>query len=333
MENKQNLIKRKESVEIDVEDIFKLIKETWPQLKNIKIHKALKQILKFGLLQSASKDDLKELKIIAKLLIEHENISEANEVLELAIENDEADAALIIVNHCSIDLGSKLPKSHMTPIELSLRKGYLLLTQNGSHYDTINSNGLTLLQQAILVKNIELIEILINRGASVHKKGNDESPIILALENGLVDVTELLIKNGADPNSESNNKKTPLHIASLLGLTEIAKILLKAGARTDTKDFLGHYPIHYAACENNVEVLEMLLENGANVDERVVPILRYSSRDFLRWTPLTFAAYKGTIDVAKTLIKYGANIDAFVTGRRTQFQNLFVFAFPRWETQ
>ena len=105
MENKQNQIKRKENDDdddISMEEVFKLIKETWPQLKNIKIHKALKQILKFGLLKSASKDDLEGLKIIAKLLIEHENISEANELLELAIENDERDAALIIVNYCGI---------------------------------------------------------------------------------------------------------------------------------------------------------------------------------------------------------------------------------------
>ena len=54
-------MKRKERDEISVEDIFRQIKETWPQLKNIELHNALKQIQEFGLLQSASKDDLKAL--------------------------------------------------------------------------------------------------------------------------------------------------------------------------------------------------------------------------------------------------------------------------------
>ena len=161
-------MKRKERDEISVEDIFRQIKETWPQLKNIKIHKALKKILKFDLLQSASKDDLEGLKIIAKLLIEHENISEANEILELAIENDEMEAALLVLNHGGVDGGSKLPKTRMTPFELSLIKGYSLLSQNSSHMNTTYSNGLTLLQNAILNKSIELVEILISYGASVH---------------------------------------------------------------------------------------------------------------------------------------------------------------------
>ena len=81
-------MKRKERDEISVEDIFRQIKETWPQLKNIELHNALKQIQEFGLLQSASKDDLKGLKHSVKLLAKHQHISDVNQVLELVIEND-----------------------------------------------------------------------------------------------------------------------------------------------------------------------------------------------------------------------------------------------------
>ena len=43
MENKQKALKGKEQDEISLEDIFRQIKETWPQLKNNKIHNALKK--------------------------------------------------------------------------------------------------------------------------------------------------------------------------------------------------------------------------------------------------------------------------------------------------
>ena len=90
-------MKRKERDEIVVDDIFRQIKETWPQLKNIKLHNALKHIQEFGLLQSASKDDLKGLNHIVKWMAKHQNISDINEVLELAIENDDIEASKVVL--------------------------------------------------------------------------------------------------------------------------------------------------------------------------------------------------------------------------------------------
>ena len=139
MENTQDLTERKENDQISMEDIFKLVKETWPQMKNIKIHKALKQILKFGLLQSASKDDLKGLNHIVKLLAKHQHISDVNQVLELAIENDEKEAVKVVLKLGNVDINSVLPKSHMSPIELSFKRGLLeianILIQNGACVD------------------------------------------------------------------------------------------------------------------------------------------------------------------------------------------------------
>ena len=75
MENTQKSAKRKLRDEIPLEEIFRLIKETWPQLKNVKIHKALKTILELGLNQSPSKErNLSGLRSVAKLLIDNENV-------------------------------------------------------------------------------------------------------------------------------------------------------------------------------------------------------------------------------------------------------------------
>ena len=198
MENTKNSLKRKERDELSLENIFRQIKLSWPHINNIKIYKAMKTILELGLQQSIfGEHHYQELKSVAKLIIDQSNISEVNELLEFAIDKDETDAVKVVLKH-GIEINAKLPKSQMTPIELSLTKGYLLCTYYGAHYDIPTSNGLTLLQQAIMDKNIELIETLISYGASVHAKGNHESPLILALENGLTEVAKLIIKNGAD---------------------------------------------------------------------------------------------------------------------------------------
>ena len=332
MEMKQKALKGKKQDEISLEDIFKLVKQTWPQLKNNKIHKALKHILEFGLLRSASKEDLKGLNIIAKLLIKHETISEANELLELTIENGEMEAALIIVNHGGILMGSKLPKSHMTPIELSLTKGYLFETQYGAHYDIPTSNGLTLLQQAIMDKNIELIEILISHGASVHTKGNHESPLILALEYGLIDVAKLLIKSGAAIETKTIRGYTPLHACLGYGHLEMAYFLIAKGANLEALNHGNVTPLHIAAQNNHIEIVKLLLDKNVDPNPetensetplqaaskfghtKIVKILleagaKTNIKDVYGMYPIHHAAYGKNLEVLELLLENGANVN------------------------
>ena len=78
-----------------------------------------------------------------------------------------------------------------------------MLIQNGACVDTKDNHGQTLLQQALKLKNLQMIKELLKNGAFVHAKGtNGNRPLILALENGLVEVAELLIKNGANINTQ-----------------------------------------------------------------------------------------------------------------------------------
>ena len=293
----------------------------------------MKHILEFGLLQSASKDDLKVLKSIAKLLIEHENVCEANELLELAIENDEMEAALLVLNHGGIDGGSKLPKTRMTPIELSLIKGYSLVQQNSSHMNAIYSNGLTLLQNAILNKSIELVEILISNGANVNTKGSYERPLILALENGLADIAKLLIKNGADIESASRRGYTPLHVCLGYGHLEMANFLIAKGANLNALNDQHVTPLHVAVQHNHIEIVQLLLDrnvdpNPETADEYATPLLGASRfghtkiakillemgaktniKDIYGMYPIHHAAYKKNHEILESLLENGANVN------------------------
>ena len=300
MENTKNYLKRKERDELSLENIFRQIKLSWPHINNIKIYKAMKTILELGLQQSIfGEHHYQGLKSVAKLLIDQSNISEVNELLEFAIDKDETDAVKVVLKH-GIEINAKLPKSQMTPIQLSSAKGLSQITKflikNGAYVDTQDINRLTLLQQAIINKDIELIELLINHGANVHTKGRNERPLILALENGLLEVAELLIKNDANINTQSSWNATPLQICSEKGYLKIAKILIEKGAILNSADVVGVTPLQEAVQHTNREIFHLLMKKKVNPNPETTD----------GFTPLHSAAGKGEIEVARILLKAGA---------------------------
>ena len=92
-------MKRKERHEISIENVFQQIKTKWPFLKNFKFQKVLKRILGLGLQQSISQSTANQgLMKIVKLLIDHEDIFEITEILEVATENNETEAVELVLN-------------------------------------------------------------------------------------------------------------------------------------------------------------------------------------------------------------------------------------------
>ena len=303
MENTQNSLKRKERDEISLENIFREIKSSWPHLANIKIHKIMKTILQFGLQQYISKDDYQGLRCVAKLLIEKNNIPSVNKLLEIDIDED-------ALKHGK-DFITKLPNSQMTKFLLSSAlAGFditkFLLKNGASSCVDVDSKvgGTTFLQQAIFLKDIEFIELLINHGANIHMKGKKERPLILAVERNLPEVVELLINNGANINTQSNNGKTPLHICLEKGYLEMAKSLISKGVRLDSVDAVGVTALQLAVQNNNREIVHLLIKEKVNPSPK--------NRD--GFTPLHYASRKGYKEVARMLLEAGA---------KTEVRNLY----------
>lgn len=58
---------------------------------------------------------------------------------------------------------------------------------------------------------------------------------------------------------------TALHLAANNGDTETGKLLIRYGANVNTQDYEGKTPLHYAIdTQINIEFVELLLNNGAN---------------------------------------------------------------------
>lgn len=129
--------------------------------------------------------------------------------------------------------------------------------------------SITWLKLSILLESIELVQFMLEHGASVNSGNKKVYPeyteLHFAAKTGNVAIFQLLIDSGSDINIESTHYETPLHIACACGNTEIVKILLARGAKIIAKDILGDTPLHYAAQSGNIETVKLLVKSGADI--------------------------------------------------------------------
>ena len=83
-----------------------------------------------------------------------------------------------------------------------------------------------------------------------------------AAENGVNEIVQILLENGANLNCQDKYGCTPLVLAALNGKTDTVDMLLKAGARTNCQTQHGNSEFHFAASHGNKETLALLLRNN-----------------------------------------------------------------------
>jgi ankyrin len=150
-----------------------------------------------------------------------------------------------------------------------------------------------------------------------------------------------LIDEGADVNSRySTWGCCPVHYAASVVDTSIIDVLLKNGANINSQDAMGCTPLHYSACGNDktrqelvirmafagaqlkleqrtldpryLVMAEFLVANGAAVDVRA----------FDGNTPLHVAARWGYISLIELLVRSGADVNAASAGGDTPLHRL-----------
>ncbi|OBT38924.1 hypothetical protein VE00_10715 [Pseudogymnoascus sp. WSF 3629] len=158
----------------------------------------------------------------------------------------------------------------------------------GSADGGVNSSPMYL---ATIYGQEKVVELLLNRGADVNLKDEDDDSILLnAIRHGHEEVVELLLKRGAKVNMKDRNQITPLVEAVLLGNEPIAKLLLNKGANVNLSSENGGAPLSYATLAGNKAVGKLLIDHGAEVN----------------YTALLIARLRGDRDFARLLLNYGA---------------------------
>jgi ankyrin repeat protein len=88
-----------------------------------------------------------------------------------------------------------------------------------------------------------------------------------AIDKGDYNEVKRLVENGADVNASTKGKVTysPLHRTVLFRKDmEISKILVQNGAKVNARNNLGRTPLYHAARAGQKEMVAFLLSNGAN---------------------------------------------------------------------
>ncbi|XP_061590340.1 poly [ADP-ribose] polymerase tankyrase-1-like isoform X2 [Cololabis saira] len=77
-------------------------------------------------------------------------------------------------------------------------------------------------------------------------------------------VTELLLRKGANVNEKNKDFMTPLHVAAERAHNDIMEVLQKHGAKVNALDTLGQTALHRAALAGHLQTCRMLLGYGAD---------------------------------------------------------------------
>jgi ankyrin repeat protein len=116
--------------------------------------------------------------------------------------------------------------------------------------------GENAMMMAALNGDIELVGLLIGKGAEVNKKG--WAPLHYAASNGNDDIVKLLLDHSAYVDAGSPNGTTPLMMAARGGHVSTIKLLLGGGADLNVKNQIGLTALDFAKRYHEPDVVEGL---------------------------------------------------------------------------
>lgn len=181
----------------------------------------------------------------------------------------------------------------------------LMLAARGSGFGTVN---------------YAIVRELIEAGVNVKTPGVSKATPLLMLCDGPLDIVQLLLKRGADPNARNSMDHTPMH-SSMGPNCKLANVelMLKHGGDANLQGIGGRRPLHtiaedgdptYMRSTSSEKRIQLLVKHGAKIDaldgEGQSPLLHAVGR---------YAIYSGQetdrqsqfFKVILALLKHGAN--------------------------
>ncbi len=112
------------------------------------------------------------------------------------------------------------------------------LLQHGADIHLDNKYGYTPLMQAAMRNDPKMVSMLLDKGAKIDQKNfyTELTPLMMAVDNGSMELVELLIARKANLNLQDDRGRSALMHASAARQPKIAERLIQAGADTTLKD-------------------------------------------------------------------------------------------------
>ena len=161
----------------------------------------------------------------------------------------------------------------------------------------------TALARAVDSEEIDEVRELISKGENVNGKDknyDDLTPLFIAVENGSLEIAEMLIDSGAKLNVRDRNKQTALMRLDADARPELIDLLVRHGVKLNLSDNDGNTALILASGGVSTEVLRALIDAGADVN-----LANKEGK-----TPLMRAAEAGHLENVRLLLESGANVNA-----------------------
>ncbi|XP_019852449.1 PREDICTED: serine/threonine-protein phosphatase 6 regulatory ankyrin repeat subunit C-like [Amphimedon queenslandica] len=165
----------------------------------------------------------------------------------------------------------------------------------------INESKETALHLAARKGHLEIVEILLTKGANVTFNFNDKNkwtPLDVAVKEGHEKIAKLLVEKGCPVTN------TAMKFAAQAGLISTIKFVIENND-IDLADCVdeddGQTLLHHAAEYEHTDVVELLLNGKRRVD--------VNCKDFFRIRPIHLAVQKGNITIVQMLVDHNADVN------------------------
>jgi len=194
---------------------------------------------------------------------------------------------------------NNLPPLSQAAIDGQIEVVFLLIDK-GADLETGDNEGSTPLHNACASGRSEIVKYLVANGAQINSRDNfGMTALLFATSRGHIDIVDYLLQNGADSSAKTDNNRGVMLIAVLSGQVEMANYFIEKGFSIDEKDEDGNGLLHMALFRCNPEMIGGLIDAGIDVN---------SANNFGA-TPLMNSVFRGDPALTEMLLKAGANPD------------------------
>lgn len=144
------------------------------------------------------------------------------------------------------------------------------LTHNNNHITEVNHRGKTALHLAVEQGSVVMVHFLLYKGINPQKPDNLGNTALHYLSNAKTKsshdqyiILDLLLKNGANINTENNSGLTPVALAYQQKNKYLMTRLIEYGAAIDVKEETGKSLLEAATSECHFDTMQTLITRGA----------------------------------------------------------------------
>jgi E3 ubiquitin-protein ligase mind-bomb len=146
-----------------------------------------------------------------------------------------------------------------------------LLLEGGADITVTNKNGFNCLHHASLRGNLGAVRLIMQYMTPLCNintpKDDGFTSLHLATLNNHIEVAKVLIQNGANVDSVTENNQTPLHLAVERQNGQIVRLLVEENANVNIPDRYGDTPLHCALRQHTLMQLKELKESPQDVSK------------------------------------------------------------------